>query len=60
MKQSQSLSALYYNEAYQKIKEYSGYDLKTWIDTNAAWATDLNEETVRHFEEQKLLQYLLW
>ncbi len=48
------------NEAYQKIREYSGYDLKTWIDTNAAWVTDFNEETVSHFEEQKLLQYLLW
>lgn len=48
------------NEAYQKIKEYSGYDLKTWIDKNAAWVTDFNQETVSHFEEQKLLQYLLW
>lgn len=48
------------NEAYQKIKEYSGYDLKNWIDANVDWANDFKAETIAHFEEQKLLQYLLW
>jgi hypothetical protein len=48
------------NEAYQKIREYSGYDLKNWIDTNVDWANDFKPETIAHFEEQKLLQYLLW
>lgn len=48
------------NEAYQKIKEYSGYNLKEWIDNNIDWANDFKPETVNHFEEQNLLQYLLW
>jgi hypothetical protein len=48
------------SEAYQKIKEYSGYDLKLWTDTNINWATDFNTETTSHFTENNLLQYLLW
>jgi hypothetical protein len=48
------------NEAYQKIKEYSGYDLKNWIDNNINWSTDFKPETIAHFEEQTLLQYLVW
>jgi hypothetical protein len=48
------------SEAYLKIKEYSGYDLKSWIDSNMDWANDFKPETIAHFQEQNLLQYLLW
>jgi hypothetical protein len=48
------------SEAYEKIKKYSGYDLKLWTDTNIDWATDLNAETTAHFADNNLLQYLLW
>ncbi|MEI7811246.1 MAG: hypothetical protein WCJ01_02350 [Ignavibacteria bacterium] len=48
------------NDAYQKIREYSGHDLKNWIDTNINWTTDLKQETTAYFEEQTLLQYLTW
>jgi hypothetical protein len=48
------------NEAYGKIREYSGYNLKSWIDTNMDWANDFKPETIAHFEELNLLQYLLW
>jgi hypothetical protein len=48
------------NEAYEKIKEYSGYDLKSWITTNMDWTNDFKLETIAHFEEINLLQYLLW
>lgn len=48
------------SEAYVKIKEYSGYDLKSWIDTNMDWANDFKPETITHFQEQNRLQYLLW
>jgi hypothetical protein len=48
------------SEAYEKIKEYSGYDLKLWTDTNIHWATDFNAETSVHFADNNLLQYLLW
>jgi hypothetical protein len=48
------------NEAYQKIKEYSGYDLKNWTSTNIDWASDFNTEKTAHFTDKNLLQYLLW
>ncbi len=48
------------NEAYYKIREFSGYDLKSWIDMNMNWASDFKPETIAHFHEQNLLQYLLW
>jgi hypothetical protein len=48
------------SEAYEKIKEHSGYDLKSWTDTNIDWATDFNAETTAHFTHNNLLQYLLW
>lgn len=47
-------------EAYEKIKEYSGYDLKLWTDTNIDWAIDFDVETTAHFTDYNLLQYLLW
>ena len=48
------------NEAYQKIRDYSGYDLKSWIQNNMDWSNDFKPETIVHFEERNLLQYLLW
>ena len=47
-------------EAYQKIQEYSGYNLKHWIETNINWEGDFNTDTVAHFTEHNLLQYLQW
>ncbi|MGL5889053.1 MAG: hypothetical protein ACRC3B_04175 [Bacteroidia bacterium] len=47
-------------EAYEKIKNYSGYDLKNWIDTNMNWTDDFKPETISHFQENNLLHYLLW
>ena len=48
------------NDAYLKIKEYSSYDLKNWITKNIDWANDFKPETIAHFDELNLLQYLLW
>lgn len=48
------------SEAYQKINEYSGYNLKNWIETNIDWENDFNAETTQHLTDNNLLQYLLW
>jgi hypothetical protein len=53
-------SAFCGSEAYAKIKEHSGYDLKLWTDTNIDWEKDFNSETTNHFADKNLLQYLLW
>lgn len=48
------------NEAYEKIDEYSGYNLKLWTETHIDWANDFNAETIQHLTDNDLLQYLLW
>ncbi|MEI7503084.1 MAG: hypothetical protein WCJ61_07355 [Paludibacter sp.] len=48
------------SEAYKKISEYSGYNLKQWTETNIDWANDFNAETTQHLTDNNLLQYLLW
>ncbi len=48
------------NEAYKKINDYSGYDLKEWIDSNINWELDFNEDTIQHLNDNNLLKYLLW
>jgi hypothetical protein len=48
------------NQAYQKILEFSGYDLKNWIDRNVNWENDLSKEAVDHFNKFELIQYLKW
>jgi hypothetical protein len=48
------------NEAYQKIHEYSGYNLKEWTEKNIDWTNDFNTETINYLTEKNLSQYLLW
>ena len=60
LKKSKIWDAYCGNEAYEKIKEYSGFDLKLWTEKYIDWANDFNGETIAHFTDKKLLQYLLW
>ena len=60
LKNSRIWEAYCGDETYQKIKDYAGYDLKLWIDTNIDWQHDFDTATITHFTQQNLLQYLLW
>ncbi|MDR3707475.1 MAG: hypothetical protein P4L33_04185 [Capsulimonadaceae bacterium] len=46
--------------AYDKIYEYSGYDLKSFVQNNVDWDEDFTESTTRHFAEHELGTYLKW
>jgi hypothetical protein len=48
------------NDTYQKIHEFSGYDLKTWIRNNIDWYNDISPQTVSAFQKNNLMQYLSW
>ena len=48
------------DEAYAKLSEYSGFDIKNWIASNVLWEEDLNQETISYFNSQSLDQYLKW
>lgn len=47
-------------ETYSKISEFTGFDLKTWINSYINWKEDLDEEAMKHFQENELDKYLTW
>ncbi|MDR0572850.1 MAG: hypothetical protein LBG96_02270 [Tannerella sp.] len=48
------------NEAYDKMEEYSGFDIKNWITTNIDWENDFKTETIQYLKDNNLTQYLVW
>jgi hypothetical protein len=48
------------NEAYDKMREYSGFDIKNWIEANIDWENDFNTETMQYLRSNNLTQYLIW
>jgi hypothetical protein len=48
------------DNTYSEIKNFTGFDLKQWINSNIHWTNDLQKETVDHLEQHELLKYLLW
>lgn len=48
------------NETYAKIKEYSGFDVKQWIENNIDWSSDFRSDTMQYFRDNNLDQYLKW
>lgn len=47
-------------QAYEKIHEYAGFDLKTWIERNIAWTEDLDKESHEFLTAENLVRYLTW
>lgn len=60
LKRSEVWEAYCGTDAYDKIGEYTGFDLKGWIQQNIDWHSDLLSESIAHFRENNLLQYLEW
>lgn len=48
------------NAAYEKIQEFSDFDIKQWITSYIDWQRDLLPETRQHLGRNKLDQYLVW
>lgn len=48
------------SEAYNKMKEYSGFDIKNWIETNVNWESDFKAKMMDFLKQNKLEQYLIW
>jgi hypothetical protein len=45
---------------YQKIHEFTGFDLKVWISDYVDWRSDLSPATMKHLQDNALDQYLVW
>jgi hypothetical protein len=48
------------DNTYSEIKNFTGFDLKQWINSNINWKNDLQKETVDHLKQHDLMKYLLW
>lgn len=60
LKNSQVWEAHCGEDAYRKIGDYTGFDLRDWITVNINWAEDLLPDTTKHFTTNNLLRYLEW
>ena len=47
-------------DTYEAIRQYSGYDLRGWIDENIEWEEDLNPSFFSFLRKQDLVKYLNW
>ncbi|MBD2132037.1 hypothetical protein H6F47_06120 [Sphaerospermopsis sp. FACHB-1094] len=48
------------DEAYQKIGDFTGFDIQNWINLNIDWQNDLLVKTVSDFQQSNLMGYLQW
>lgn len=48
------------NECYTAIHDFTGFNLRHWLDTNVDWQNDISEEFCEHLTENDLLKYLTW
>lgn len=48
------------SDTYNKIHEYTGYDLASWISTHISWMDDFNEQMRDTIIQGNLQQYLIW
>ena len=47
-------------EAYEKIGEFTGFDLRSWTDSHVDWLEHLNHETARLIQESGMKGYIEW
>lgn len=60
LKNSGIWSAYCGDETYNQIRQFTGFDLKTWIAKNIDWKNDLSKPTLSHLKKNDLLKYLIW
>ena len=47
-------------DTYDRIKEFTGFDLRDWLHENVTWSDDFHPNSYEHFKQNELLQYLQW
>lgn len=48
------------NDCYEAIKDFTGIDLRVWLDENALWEVDISKTFRDHLYSNDLLKYLSW
>ena len=46
--------------AMKKIAEFTGFNLRAWMDENIDWYNDISSDLKHHLEENNLVEYLTW
>lgn len=60
LKNSKYWTAYCSDDCYKAIKEFTGFDLRNWLNENAQWQDDISEGFRKHLEQNDLLKYLTW
>ncbi len=47
-------------DVYSKINDYTGYNLKSWINKNINWEEDITKDFYDYLKTNKLINYLKW
>ena len=47
-------------ECYEAIHDFTGFDLRKWLNQNAHWEEDINDGFRKHLKQSDLLKYLAW
>ncbi|MDR1997463.1 MAG: hypothetical protein LBQ83_03985 [Candidatus Margulisbacteria bacterium] len=47
-------------ETYQKIYDFTGFNLSKWLAQNVNWNDDFTKKISKHIKENNLEQYLIW
>lgn len=48
------------DDSYAAMKEFTGFDMRKWLNENADWENDISAELKQHLESNDLLKYLTW
>lgn len=48
------------SDCYEAMKQFTGFDLRKWIDDNIDWENDISEDFKEHLLKNDLLKYLTW
>lgn len=60
LKKSNLWSVYCCDDAYAKIYEFTGFNLKDWINKNIDWQNDIERDFKKHLQKNDLLKYLTW
>jgi hypothetical protein len=48
------------DEAYEKIYEFTGFNIKDWMTNNMDWLNDISPEFRKYLQDNDLIKYLTW
>ena len=60
LKNSHVWNAYCGDEAYEKIGDFTHFDIQNWINSNIDWQKNLLSTTVSDLQKSNLMGYLQW